>query len=108
MGVASTFVCKNQMDKLIADNSPLVAKYTTNGFREEFKANIVRKRKAGVSKPQKETDYAETKEEYQARREYILNNPQEFIGQKVTVQFQLRTRYGAPRFGQAWRLRGEE
>lgn len=104
MGSASTFTVKNHLEK-VEDKSK--DRYMANGYREEFKANIIRKRKAGISKPQKESDYAETKEEYQARREEILNNPEKYIGKQVTVQYQGRSRYGVPRFPQAWRMKEE-
>jgi DNA ligase-1 len=71
----------------------------------EFKATIARLRKPGVKSPEKEADYAETKEEYASRCAEILNAPNKFFGKMLTVQFQGRTPDGVPRFPVALRLR---
>lgn len=51
--------------------------------------------------------FSETKEEYADRCAYILKNPEKYIGQMLTVQFQGRTPYGIPRFPVALRLRSD-
>lgn len=65
---------------------------------ETFKATIAR-----LTGP--DGKFSETKEAYADRCAFILKNPNKYLGQMLTVQFQGRTPYGIPRFPVALRLR---
>jgi len=104
MGMAATFIFRNCLNP----SSDRDAKLNISKWRDSFKSTIVRLRKPGIDNPSKESDYAETKEEFANRRKEYMNNIQNYIGKFMTVQFQGRSKYyGVPRFPVSLRIKEE-